>query len=88
MAKSTLPFGGKQEFEKNKRIKMEKSHTKVSLGRWSTVGVSPLQTSATWARTLSCQVGLLARSMEVHVSRRAVVSWPAKKKVLHSSMIS
>lgn len=62
--------------------------TWVSLGRWSTEGVSPLQTSLTSSRIFSCQEGLLASNMTVHVSSRAVVSCPAKKKVLHSSMIS
>ncbi|KAI5082325.1 hypothetical protein GOP47_0002068 [Adiantum capillus-veneris] len=40
---------------------------------------------ASW-RARCCQVGLEARSMNVHVSNSHVVSWPVKKKVLHSSI--
>lgn len=62
--------------------------TEVSLERCSTESGAPPQTSATSARTLSCHRGLVARSMTVQVRSSAVVSWPAKKKVLHSSIIT
>ena len=35
-----------------------------------------------------CQSGCMARSSKVHVMASAVVSWPPKKKVLHSSTTS
>lgn len=63
--------------------------TEVSLDSWSTEGrPSQPHTSLISSRTFSCHVGLSARSIIVHVRRSAVVSWPAKKNVLHSSIIN
>lgn len=63
--------------------------TEVSLDSWSTEGrPSQPHTSLISSRTFSCHLGLSARSIIVHVRRSAVVSWPAKKNVLHSSIIN
>lgn len=69
-------------------LKLNSPHTKESFDRCSTEGEPPLHTSRTSSRTLSCQDGLLANNMIVHVSKSAVVSCPAKKNVLHSSIIT
>jgi hypothetical protein len=51
------------------------------------VGAASPQTAATSVRALSCHDGLVASSMMAQVRSSADVSWPAKKKVLHSSII-
>jgi hypothetical protein len=51
------------------------------------VGGAPPQTPATSARALSCHEGLVASSMMAQVRSSADVSCPAKKNVLHSSII-
>lgn len=62
--------------------------TEVSLDRQLIEGCFPWQTCDTSSLSRCCQCGLLASNMIVQVSRSEVVSCPAKKNVLHSSIIN
>ena len=59
-----------------------------NLLRLSPLGLSFPNSLKTSFRSLSCHSGYTLSKNTVHVSRSAVVSWPAKKNVLHSCMIS
>lgn len=64
-------------------------HTVLSFARSSLVGVSRApHTLSTSSRACSCHWGCMPSSTVVHVSRLAVVCFPANSIVLHSSTTS
>ena len=77
----------------NKTLKMilnilNRIHTDFILLSISASGVSVSQILITSFLNTSCHSGFIASKNIAHVNKLEVVSWPAKKNVLHSSMIS